>query len=148
MAKELKSTQLKKKAFIANMTSTLGNITSSCMAAGISRQTYYNWMRDDLEFKQSVEDVIEESIDFVESSLMERIKEGDTTATIFYLKTKGKSRGYVEKTQNETIVKNEMSEQDKEFDKLPDEAKDRIVRVIQDEKHKLYLLKHENNNKT
>ena len=141
MTKELKSTQLKKKAFIANMTSTLGNITSSCMAAGISRQTYYNWMRDDLEFKQSVEDVIEESIDFVESSLMERIKEGDTTATIFYLKTKGKSRGYVEKTQNETIVKNESNEKD-EYAELSEDAQKEIARIILDERHKNYMRLH------
>ena len=111
------------------------------MAAGISRQTYYNWMRDDLEFKQSVEDVIEESIDFVESSLMERIKEGDTTATIFYLKTKGKSRGYVEKTQNETIVKNESNEKD-EYAELSEDAQKEIARIILDERHKNYMRLH------
>ena len=36
-------------------------------------------------------------LDFAESKLYELVKEGNPVATIFLLKTKGKSRGYVEK---------------------------------------------------
>jgi hypothetical protein len=42
MAKKQPSTQLKQKTFLTNMRSTLGNISSSCIAASISRQTYYD----------------------------------------------------------------------------------------------------------
>jgi hypothetical protein len=38
-------------------------------------------------------------LDFAESQLYKQIKDGSTTATIFYLKTKGKQRGYVERQQ-------------------------------------------------
>jgi hypothetical protein len=39
----------------------------------------------------------EEALDFAENKLMENINKNDTTSLIFYLKCKGKHRGYVEK---------------------------------------------------
>ncbi len=40
-------------------------------------------------------------MDFAESQLYKQIKEGSTAATIFYLKTKGKKRGYIERQEIE-----------------------------------------------
>ena len=83
-----------------------GNIDASCKAFGISRQTFYNWKSDDEKFAKRISDVQEGLIDFVESKLMENIKDNDTTSTIFYLKTKGKSRGYTERQEIEHQGKN------------------------------------------
>ena len=91
-----KSNSIKKKAFLAKMESTLGNITASCKAANIARSTYYEWMEKDPKFAKAVNELAEANIDFAESCLKQQIKDGTTTATIFYLKTKGKSRGYIE----------------------------------------------------
>lgn len=91
-----KSNTIKKKAFLAKMESTLGNITASCKAANINRCTYYDWMEKDAKFRKAVEGLAEANIDFAESCLKQQIKDGNTTATIFYLKTKGKARGYIE----------------------------------------------------
>lgn len=85
-----------------------GNISATCKAESISRQTFYNWMEDTeeitedgLTFKECVFNITETSIDNVESSLYRKAIEGDTTAIIFFLKTKGKKRGYIEKAEIE-----------------------------------------------
>ena len=87
----------KKKAFVKAMGEVMGNITLACRAVGITRQTYYNWIDKDPEFRKECDSVNEEAIDFVENKLFSRINDNDTTAIIFYLKTKGKGRGYIEK---------------------------------------------------
>ncbi len=50
-------------------------------------------------FKNSIDDIREISVDNVESALYKSAIEGNTTAQIFYLKTQGKNRGYVERQE-------------------------------------------------
>lgn len=88
----------KKKDFIEAMQRTMGNVSKSCTAAGIARETFYRWLDEDPDFAKAVEEVNETNIDMVESALFQQINDGNVTATIFYLKTKGKKRGYVEQT--------------------------------------------------
>ena len=74
----------------------LGIVTTAAKIAGINRCTHYDWMDKDEEYKKEVEAIGELVIDFAESQLHKQIKEGSGAATIFYLKTKGKKRGYIE----------------------------------------------------
>jgi len=87
----------KKGLFIIAYGKSDGNISAACESIGISRRIYYIWIEKDKKFKQAVEDAYEETIDWVESKLLAQIKENNITAIIFYLKTKGQSRGYVER---------------------------------------------------
>lgn len=90
----------KKKAFLEAYEKTLGNITASCKSAGVSRQTYYNWVEQDEHFSTAISDLNESALDVAESVLKEIIvKQKNIVAVIFYLKTKGKARGYVEKQE-------------------------------------------------
>ena len=88
-----------KKAMIAALEKSLGIVTIACKEVGISRTLHYNWCNDDTEYKQAVDDVADIALDFAESKLHKQIDKEDTTATIFYLKTKGKKRGYIERTE-------------------------------------------------
>jgi len=89
----------KKKLFLEAFEKNAGNISLSCKAIGISRKTFYQWLKNDEKFKEEVEAVEESFLDFTESMLKKKIKAGDNTAILFYLKTKGKSRGYIEKQE-------------------------------------------------
>lgn len=99
MSKIDKSTQLKKDATLKALEASMGIVTTACKTAGISRSVFYQWLENDPEFKKAVEDVDNVCLDFAESSLMQQIKDHNTTATIFYLKTKGRHRGYVERVE-------------------------------------------------
>lgn len=90
---------IRKKAMIEALESSLGIVTTACKAVGINRQTHYNWLANDPAYSSAVADVQEIALDFAESKLHNRIASEDTTATIFYLKTKGKKRGYIERTE-------------------------------------------------
>lgn len=93
-----------KEKFVQVFRQSMGVIKYTCEACKISRQTYYNWLAADAEFRQEVESVGEEMIDFAENALHKKIAEGDTTSIIFYLKTKGKKRGYIERTEIDATI--------------------------------------------
>jgi hypothetical protein len=76
-----------------------GSVSDTCAAIGISRQTFYRWMQETPELETEIENAKEALIDFVETKLLESIKEGNVAAIMFFLKTKGKGRGYVERTE-------------------------------------------------
>lgn len=95
MSKVAKS-NIQKKAMIEALEQSLGIVTTACKKVGIARKTHYEWYNKDEEYKQGVDDIGEIAIDFAESQLHKQIKEGVQSSTIFYLKTKGKKRGYVE----------------------------------------------------
>lgn len=88
-----------KDRFLENFKMSFGNISISCEASGISRQTYYNWIKSDGDFKQQCRDIEERNLDLAEMKLLNAIREGKTAELLFYLKTKGKQRGYVERQE-------------------------------------------------
>ena len=90
---------INKKAMISALEKSLGVVTSACKNVGISRETHYKWLREDESYKDSVEDLENVALDFAESQLHKQISGGNPTSTIFYLKTKGKRRGYVERQE-------------------------------------------------
>ena len=93
------SSDIHKKAMLDALEKTLGVVTSACKSVDIARQTHYRWLQEDKEYKAAVDELSDVAIDFAESQLHKQIREGNSTATIFFLKTKGKKRGYVERQE-------------------------------------------------
>lgn len=108
----------KKRELLNALESSLCVITTACKLAKIERKTYYRWLESDPFFAEMVDDLSDIALDFAETKLFEKIngvqmvkhgREEDTiyeqapsdTAIIFYLKTKGKKRGYIERQEVE-----------------------------------------------
>lgn len=92
-------TGVKKAAMLAALENSLGVVTAAAIEVGIDRTTHYAWLLTDEEYKQKVESIKDMALDFAESMLFRNIKNGDTASNIFYLKTQGKNRGYIERSE-------------------------------------------------
>lgn len=93
--------QQHKKALLEALEKSLGVVTTACRQVGVDRGTFYNYYNDDAEFRKAVDDLENVALDFAESQLHKQIQNGEVSSTIFYLKTKGKGRGYIERQQTE-----------------------------------------------
>ncbi|PTY01667.1 hypothetical protein DB346_11590 [Verrucomicrobia bacterium LW23] len=94
-----KGIEAKKAAYLKILEKALGVKSSAARALGIDRRTVNNWIHADAEFAAAVLEIQEHAIDFVETHLFKSIQAGNVASIIFYLKTKGRSRGYVERVE-------------------------------------------------
>lgn len=102
----------KKEALLVALEKSLGVVDQACKKAGVPRTTFYRWKEEDPDFAAACAQTSEIALDFVESKLFLAIQADNVTAMIFYLKTKGKERGYVERQEfagTQTIAPLEVS---------------------------------------
>lgn len=95
----MNKSKLNKKIAKEALENSGGIISHAAVKLNVSRTTLYSFMTkhpDLIEFKNAVE---EKNLDLAEDQLLTQIKSGVTPAIIFYLKTKGRRRGYSEKSE-------------------------------------------------
>jgi hypothetical protein len=91
----------KKKLMIEALKKNLGSVTHASRLIGIGRTTHYYWLNTDSEYKKEAEEIEDYVTDMVENALYNKILvDKDTQCIIFYLKTKGAKRGYIERRAN------------------------------------------------
>ena len=88
-----------KESMIEALENSLGIVSVACRKIGIARQTHYRWRQEDPDYKAKADEIIEATIDFVESKLFENIQDKKEASIMFYLKSKAKHRGYVERQE-------------------------------------------------
>lgn len=88
--------ELHKKQLLEALERSLGIVTPACKEVGISRNQFYNYYNTDPDFKKSVDDINEITLDFAENQLLKKIKEGSERSILFYMKYRGRKRGYSE----------------------------------------------------
>lgn len=98
------SLQHNKKILLKALEESYGNVSKACRLANLNRSVFYELCKKDSEFKELVDEMNEVALDFSEEMLFENIKSKKEASIIFHLKTKGKSRGYIERSEQEVTV--------------------------------------------
>lgn len=85
--------------------SSCGLITVICDRLGCSRTTFYRYLELRLAIRQAYEEECERALDMAETALLRLVRSGEFRAVSFYLKCKGRARGYTEKSEAVLTVK-------------------------------------------
>ena len=107
MENEQKRTQISKETMLEALEKSLGIVTEACDKTGLSRTQHYKWYKEDEAYRNSVDSIDSKFIDFAESHLKKQIEKGSTQATTFFLRTRGRKRGYSEKQEVDITSGNE-----------------------------------------
>jgi hypothetical protein len=96
---DLQNLTLKKQAMLEALEKSMGVVTTACQIVGISRQTHYDWLEKDEQYRKAVSEIENVALDFAESKLFKNIEKAKEASIFFFLKTKGKKRGYIERQE-------------------------------------------------
>jgi hypothetical protein len=66
---------------------------------GCAPSTIGNYLGRYSALREIEAEILEQNLDLAETKLLSAIRDGNLTAVIFYLKTKGKARGYTERAE-------------------------------------------------
>lgn len=89
-------TEKNKELLLLAMEKHLGIVSAACNDVGLSRETYYKYYNNDKNFKDKIDALNEYTLDFVEAQLLKQIKSGSERSILFYMRYKGKKRGYTD----------------------------------------------------
>jgi len=126
--KEIQDARLnyQQKAFLYCLPKTGFNMSKTCKILDIPYSKAKSWVNDDAVFAEMVADMKDERLDLAESILLENMQHKNrfvsNAAVMFFLKTQGKSRGYIEKPTTNILINNEASRSKEERDAIIDAA--------------------------
>lgn len=102
-----------------------GNVAAVARRLGVTRAAIYNRINESATLQQVLADARESMLDNAESVLYKKVLEGSTPELIFFLKTQGRNRGYVER--QELTGANGGPIEHKQVNELSDEQLARIA---------------------
>lgn len=80
-----------------------GLVTHAARALECSPATVHNYIARYPELKETIAQARDKQLDYAESRLFDLMATGELGAIIFYLKTQGKARGYIERSERVNI---------------------------------------------
>lgn len=93
---DLKIGQIEKALLKSN-----GLVTVAAKMLGVTHSAISHRIRKSERLQKVQDSIVEKKLDMAENVVDEHMKNKNLTASFFYLKTKGKHRGWVEKQQTE-----------------------------------------------
>ena len=75
-----------------------GTLTAAASKLGVTRQAVYNYIKR-YDLQSVIEDARENMVDEAVGQLHRLVRDGNLGATIFYLKTQAKGRGFTERIE-------------------------------------------------
>ena len=110
----------RQKIFVKAYKKHATNISRACEVADIHRTTHHRWYANNTTYKEQIDAISESMIDFAEGMLYKNMKDGKEQSILFFLKTRGKKRGYVEKQEIELSGNTTVNKIEIEFvDEVP-----------------------------
>jgi hypothetical protein len=97
-----------KAKLLVALEKSMGIVTPACKEVGVSRESFYRYYREDAEFKKKVDELEDFQLDFVENQLFNKIKQGSEKSIMFYMRYKGRKRGYKDSLDIDANVKIEQ----------------------------------------
>lgn len=94
-----KGAQYTAQAFIAAIPGSMGIITVIAKRVGCTWHTAAKYIREYPTIKAAYDDECEQILDLAETKLFAAVTNGDLAAVKYILSTKGKKRGYTERTE-------------------------------------------------
>ncbi len=89
--------QARQHLFLYALVNSSFSPSEACRQVNISRSTLESWVTQEPEFSMLMDEIHWHKQNFFEASLVDRVKEGDPSCTIFANKTYNRDRGYGEK---------------------------------------------------
>lgn len=96
MSVSKKTTAINKKQFIEAFLENQGQVVQTCIQLKLGLTTFYRWKREDPEFKKVIDEGEKVLVDVAEQALFNNIFAQKEASIFFFLKKKGKEKGYAE----------------------------------------------------
>ena len=117
-----------KEQMIEALKESNGFISVAARRLGCSVTTVANYRDKYPEIQQVVDDIIDSKLDFAEGQLMANIKAGKEISLLFFLKTIGKRRGFIERQE---LDLRGMVKIDTIIDAMEPEQRERFIRSLE-----------------
>jgi hypothetical protein len=112
-----------------------GNLAAVGRACRISRQSVFERVARSVPAQRALEEARQTMLDDAENTLYERALAGNTAELIFFLKTQGKMRGYVERQEVTTPMSEDYADPFATIERRI--AGIRAARLVEDNSRKL-----------